>query len=36
MEVQKAMVETIHKVMKFGDTDFQNTDRKLWVCKHPG
>jgi len=30
------MIETIHKLMKFGNTDYPNTDRKVWVTKHPG
>lgn len=37
--VQMIMVETIHKIMKAGLTDFQNTaniERKAWVMKHPG
>jgi dynein heavy chain len=34
--VQMGMIETIHKIMKAGLSDFTNTDRKAWVVKHPG
>lgn len=30
------MGNTIHKIMKLGLADFANTERKLWVVKHPG
>jgi dynein heavy chain len=30
------MVETIHKIMKHGNIDYNNVDRKIWVMKHPG